>query len=79
MVLAMEAAFLSEDPAPGDQMTFGRARFFIDVPQAGRYTITHQFGLAVFDVTEERMADTAGIRAINANLLNASGLGPTLA
>lgn len=73
MVLALESAFLGGDPVPGDQMTFGRLRFFIDVPAAGRYKITHPFGIAFFDVSAERIAATNGVRAINANRLNESG------
>ncbi len=73
IVLAQEAAYLGGDPAPGDQMSFGRLRIFADVPVAGKYKITHPYGTAVFDVSAERIAATNGIRAINANLLGASG------
>lgn len=73
MVLALENAWINGGPTAGDQMVFGRARFFIDVPAAGRYKITHPFGVAFFDVSQERINATNGIRAINANLLGESG------
>ncbi|MBI2176004.1 PGF-pre-PGF domain-containing protein [Candidatus Woesearchaeota archaeon] len=58
MVLAMEAAYANEDPAQGDQMTFGRVRFFIDAPVAGTYRVTYPYGVLEFDVA------TPGPRAI---------------
>ncbi|MBI2144701.1 hypothetical protein HYU18_00050, partial [Candidatus Woesearchaeota archaeon] len=50
IVLALEAAFANEDPAPGEQMSFGRVRFFIDAPVAGTYRITYPFGVKEFEV-----------------------------
>ncbi|MBI2133771.1 fibronectin type III domain-containing protein [Candidatus Woesearchaeota archaeon] len=78
LVMAMEAAFLNEAPINGDQMTFGRMRMFIDVPAAGRYTITHPFGVSVFDVTAQHITDTNGIRAINSHRLVESGYNAAL-
>jgi hypothetical protein len=48
--LAMEAAFLTEDPAPGDQLPFVRLRARFDVQQTGTYTITYPFGTLTVDV-----------------------------
>jgi hypothetical protein len=44
LVLAMEAAFLTEEPIDGDQISFGRVRVRINVGQPGVYTVTHPFG-----------------------------------
>jgi len=55
----LEAAFGAGDPAPNDQITFARIRIRVDVPVAGIYTITHPYGVEVFDVT------APGTRAIN--------------
>jgi hypothetical protein len=49
-VAAIEAAFANGDVAPGDQVSFARIRFFADVPTPGTYTITHPYGVDVFDV-----------------------------
>lgn len=54
----LEAAFANEEAAEGDQVAFARIRIRVDTPVAGIYTITHPFGVAVYDVP-------AGIRAIN--------------
>jgi hypothetical protein len=67
LVLAVEAAFLGiTDPnagaVDGEQMSFSRLRIRIDAPVAGTYTVTHPYGLEVFNVV------TPGIRAINDNL-----------
>ncbi|BCR05890.1 hypothetical protein DESUT3_29590 [Desulfuromonas versatilis] len=48
--LAMEAAFLTEDPAPGDQNPFVRLRARFDVAVAGTYTITYPFGTLTVNV-----------------------------
>nr|WP_180206154.1 hypothetical protein [Pseudomonas sp. SbOxS1]NYU06370.1 hypothetical protein [Pseudomonas sp. SbOxS1] len=58
-VSAVEAAFAAEDPIEGDQVSFGRIRIRVDVPTAGVYTITHPYGVDIFDVP------AGGRRAIN--------------
>ena len=58
-VAAVEAAFSAEDPVEGDQISFARIRIRVDVPVAGTYTITHPYGVDVFNI------DTPGRRAIN--------------
>lgn len=56
---AIEAAFAAEEPKAGDQVSFARVRIRVDVPVAGTYTITHPYGVEVFDVP------AGGRRAIN--------------
>lgn len=56
---ALEYAFANEDPVDGDQFVFVRLRFRIDAPVAGRYIVTHPYGVDVFDV------EVPGVRAIN--------------
>ncbi|MCY1396367.1 hypothetical protein D9M71_113370 [compost metagenome] len=46
-------------------MSFARVRIRVDVPVAGVYTVTHPYGVEVFNVTPEEFADTGGDRAIN--------------
>jgi hypothetical protein len=58
-VSAVEAAFAAEEPKEGDQVSFGRIRIRVDVPTAGVYTITHPYGVDIFDVP------AGGSRAIN--------------
>ncbi len=48
--MAAEAAFLTENPAPGDQFPFTRLRIRMDVPQPGVYTVTHPYGTETFTV-----------------------------
>ncbi|SFE22268.1 hypothetical protein [Nitrosomonas sp. Nm166] len=66
LVLALEAAYASGDPAPNEQIAFGRVRIRIDVPAGGEgiYKVRHPYLGAscddeVFNVT------TTGPRAIN--------------
>jgi len=61
---AIEAAFNGE-VADGNQQSFARVRIRVDVPVAGVYTVTHPYGVEVFNVTPEEFADTGGTRAIN--------------
>jgi hypothetical protein len=56
---ALEAAFGGGDPAPNDQISLARIRIRMDAPVAGTYTITHPYGVDVFQV------DTPGTKAIN--------------
>jgi hypothetical protein len=58
-VAGIEAAFSSENPADGDQISFARIRIRVNVPVAGTYTITHPYGVETVKVT------TPGRRAIN--------------
>ena len=60
LVLALEAAWNQEVVVPGDQISFGRVRIRIDLNQPGIYTVTHPYGVDVFEVT------ATGRRAINA-------------
>lgn len=48
--LAMEAAFLTETAAPGDQLPFVRLRARFDVAATGDYTITYPFGSLTVNV-----------------------------
>ncbi|MCY1395201.1 hypothetical protein D3C76_330860 [compost metagenome] len=61
---AIEAAF-NGDIADGNQVSFARVRIRVDVPVAGVYTVTHPYGVEVFNVTPEEFTDTGGDRAIN--------------
>ncbi|TLP65334.1 MULTISPECIES: hypothetical protein [Pseudomonas] len=56
---AIEAAFSTDEPVDGDQISFARIRIRVDVPVAGTYVITHPYGVEVFDVP------AGGRRAIN--------------
>ncbi|MNX44558.1 hypothetical protein D3C86_750500 [compost metagenome] len=58
-VSAIEAAFGAEEVIDGDQVSFGRIRIRVDVPTAGVYTVTHPYGVDIFDVP------AGGRRAIN--------------
>jgi hypothetical protein len=49
-VAAVEAAFASGEVVNGDQVSFARVRFFADVPVPGTYTVTHPYGVEVFEV-----------------------------
>lgn len=48
LILAMEGAFVNENPIAGDQAAFARIRILVDVPTAGTYTVTHPFGVITF-------------------------------
>jgi hypothetical protein len=50
LVQAIEAAFLTEDPADGDQFPFTRLRIRIDIPQDGTYVVTHPFGQITYNI-----------------------------
>ena len=50
LVQAVEAAFLTETPADGDQFPFTRLRIRIDVPVAGTYLVTHPYGQITYVV-----------------------------
>ncbi|WP_373048086.1 PKD domain-containing protein [Vulgatibacter sp.] len=59
LTLALEAAWAAEEVIDGDQVAFGRVRIRIDALQAGVYTVTHPFGVDVFEIA------AGGDRAIN--------------
>ncbi|MCO6056688.1 hypothetical protein NG726_08360 [Pseudomonas sp. MOB-449] len=61
---ALEAAFAVEEPAEGDQISFARIRIRVDVPTIGTYTVTHPYGVEVFEVTADDFG-TDGGGAIN--------------
>ncbi|MEE8572341.1 MAG: hypothetical protein V3T20_03685, partial [Gemmatimonadota bacterium] len=71
MVLAIEGVWdnATEAIIDGDQLVFSRIRHRISLPNlpssAGTYTVTHPFGVDVFEVTEADLALTAGTRTIN--------------
>ncbi|MFZ3166502.1 MAG: SdrD B-like domain-containing protein [Candidatus Methanoperedens sp.] len=52
LVLAMEGAFTNGPVAVNEQAVFGRVRIVMDAPEAGIYTVTHPYGVDVFNVTE---------------------------
>jgi len=49
-VAAVEAAFANGEVIDGQQVSFARVRFFADVPEPGTYTVTHPYGVEVFEV-----------------------------
>ncbi|WP_442497072.1 hypothetical protein [Methylobacter sp. sgz302048] len=80
LISGVEAAFVTENPAAGQQFPFTRLRIRIDVPQAGIYTVTHPWGQEVYTI------DTPGVRAVNdsfdiefaANSVHQGRIGPIL-
>ena len=61
---ALEGSFASDNPAPGDQITFGRVRFFYKGLKAGAaYTITHPYGKDKI-VAEQDPGAAAGVGRI---------------
>lgn len=72
LVLAVEGVMdnATEAIIDGDQLVFSRIRHRLTVPNdpssAGTYTITHPFGVDVYEVTLADLAETGGLRAINA-------------
>lgn len=63
-VSALEAAFSGGLPAEGEQISFARIRIRVDLPTPGTYTVTHPYGVEVFDVSADDIGDD-GVRAIN--------------
>ena len=63
LTLALEAAFGQGPVVPGDQVVFGRIRVSIKaVPYTGTYTVTHPYGIEVFQLTAgERLFYTEDI------------------
>ena len=48
LTMAMEGAFFSGNPIPGDQVAFARIRISVDVTVPGTYIVTHPFGVITF-------------------------------
>lgn len=65
LVLALEAAYNTEDPADGDQFAFGRVRIRIDTPVAGQYKVWHPYLDEANGCAPEVFDAAAGGRAIN--------------
>jgi len=71
IVLAVEGVFdnATEDIIDGDQLVFSRIRHRISLPNqpssVGTYTVTHPFGVDVFEVTQADLDARNGVRAIN--------------
>ncbi|WP_349571380.1 hypothetical protein [Azotobacter salinestris] len=61
---ALEAAFNTEQPADGDQISFARIRIRADLTTPGSYTITHPYGIEMFTVSTEDIGGN-GVGAIN--------------
>ena len=59
LIIALEAAFATGAVINGDQVSFARVRIRGDVAAPGVYTLTHPYGVEVFNIT------TPGRRAIN--------------
>jgi hypothetical protein len=57
IVMAAEFAWISEDPAPGEQFPFTRLRFRLQVPELGTYYVTHPYGREVFVVDDSFLDD----------------------
>ncbi len=50
LVLGLESTFGGDESiVDGQQITFGRVRIRVDVPQDGTYTVTHPYGEIVFE------------------------------
>ncbi|BAU76662.1 Ig-like domain-containing protein [Metapseudomonas furukawaii] len=62
---AIEAAFGGDAPVNGDQVSFARIRIRASIPVPGTYTVTHPYGVEVFNVTAADIAARGGRRAIN--------------
>lgn len=62
---AIEAFFMTDEIEDGQQVSFARIRIRVDVPTPGVYTVTHPYGVEVFDVTQDVFDDTGGGKAIN--------------
>lgn len=64
-VSALEAFFLADEVVDGDQVSFARIRVRVDIPGPGIYTVTHPYGVEVFEVSQEEFDETEGDRTIN--------------
>lgn len=64
LVLALEAAFINEIPAAGDQIVFGRVRIRVEGLTANaEYTVRHPYGVDTFVVEPD--PDEPGLGEIN--------------
>jgi hypothetical protein len=82
LVMAAEAAYTSEVPAPDEQLSFTRLRIRIDAPVPGHYKVTHPYGENTFTVNEVvpglEVSDTIDI-SFTPNQASAQGrVGPWL-
>ncbi len=59
VVMATEAAYATEVPAPNDQFAFTRLRIRMDIAQPGIYTVAYPWGVKQYVVT------TTGRRVVN--------------
>jgi hypothetical protein len=78
--LDLEGAFANGDPAPGDQMVFGRVRIRFDAPAGERYRITHPYGIDDIVATDRGInmtEDTGAVAGAFGQALN-SRIGPFL-
>jgi len=84
LILALEAAFATEEPVPGDQIVFGRIRIRIDdLPFDGTYTVYTPYGMRVYEnqVAGERLIATEDVGICTFGLFEGalkSGVGPFL-
>lgn len=79
VVMAAEAAWNAEVPAPGEQFPFTRLRLRMDTPEAGIYTITHPYGTSSHTLEAGRrvLNDTIDVPFLP-NALNQGRVGPWL-
>lgn len=65
--MALEGAFLAEEPIDGQQLTFGRVRIRVDVPVPGTYRVTHPYGEITFEgvTVEDGINYTADLGAFS--------------
>ncbi|WP_409299830.1 hypothetical protein [Peribacillus sp. SCS-155] len=87
LVLALEAAFISEIPRDSDQIVFGRVRIRVDGLQPNtKYTVTHPYGVETFIADPDRRGfgeinfteDIGGLCGANFELALTSRIHPFL-
>lgn len=84
LVLALEAAFASDPPALGKQISFGRVRLRASGLATGRYRVTHPYGVEVFEVDASvpgrsiNFTEDVGIRTNDFEGARSSRIGPFL-
>jgi len=61
LVMGLEAAFVSGLPAVGEQVAFSRVRLRVDGLPAGTYTVTHPYGVDVYEVAADAANATRSI------------------
>ena len=81
VVMAAEAAFITEEPGDGEQFPFTRLRLRADVPFPGIYTITHPYGRETFVIpavgTGQEIRESLDIEFMP-NAVNRGRVGPWL-